>query len=78
MCVSVYLCTCILITLLHQTFICSIVALSYSPNGFLLASGSGSGEIRLWDPYAGLSLTSTEADDLCVSTCVFSPHHTSS
>ncbi|XP_062519691.1 WD repeat, SAM and U-box domain-containing protein 1-like isoform X2 [Corticium candelabrum] len=55
----------------------SIVALSYSPNGFLLASGSGSGEIRLWDPYAGLSLTSTEADDLCVSTCVFSPHHTS-
>jgi hypothetical protein len=32
------------------------------------------GEVRLWDPYAGQSLKFVEADDLCVTACVFSPH----
>ena len=54
----------------------SISALTYAPDGSMIAGGSWDGAVRLWDPETGEVLQSLEEHRRSIRTLVFSPDGT--
>jgi uncharacterized protein with WD repeat len=51
----------------------SVNAVTFSPDGTLLASASDDGTVRLWDPATGVSLQTLERHSCWVDAVAFSP-----